>query len=106
MSTVHVPPPVSALRDLSRRQRTVIVAMIAMRMMEVAADAVIDMVGVRKRLVAAAGTMDMTGVLAAAAMVRRAAVGVAAENVPLRLPPDRQASDLVGAWRAPAVAPR
>jgi hypothetical protein len=52
--------------------------MIAMRMMEMAADAVIDMVGVRNRLVAAAGTMDMTGVMAAAAMVRRAAVGVVA----------------------------
>ena len=74
-----------------------VVAVVAMRMMEVAADAVIDMVGVRNRLVAAAGTMDMTGVVAAAAMVRRAAVGVVAENVPLRLPLDRQASDLVGA---------
>ena len=41
--------------------------------------------------------MDMTGVVAAAAMVRRAAVGVVAENVPLALPPDRQASDLVSA---------
>ena len=55
--------------------------MIAVRMMEVAADAVIDMVGMRNRLVAAAGTMDMTGVVAAAAMVRRAAVGVVAGHL-------------------------
>ena len=52
--------------------------MIAVRMMEVAADAVIDMVGMRNRLVAAAGTMDMTGVVAAAAMVRGADFGVLA----------------------------
>ena len=55
--------------------------MIAMRMMEVAADAVIDMVGMRNRLVAAAGTMDMTGLVAAAAMVRCAVVGVVAGHL-------------------------
>jgi hypothetical protein len=39
------------------------------------------MVGVRNRLVAAAGTMDMTGLVAAAAMVRCAVVGVVAGHL-------------------------
>jgi hypothetical protein len=50
--------------------------MITMRMMEVAANAIIDVGAVRNRLVAAARAMNMAGVMTPAAMVRSAAVGV------------------------------
>ena len=58
-----------------------VVAVVSMRMMEVAADAVVDVVAVRDRLVAAAGAVDMAGLMTPAAMVRRAAVGVVSGDV-------------------------
>ena len=54
-----------------------VVAVVSMRMMEVAA----DVVAVRDRLVAAAGAMDMAGFMTPAAMVRSAAVGVVSGDV-------------------------
>jgi len=58
-----------------------VVAVVSMRMTEVAADAVVDVVAVRDRLVAAAGAMDMAGLVTTAAMVRSAAVGVVSRDV-------------------------
>jgi hypothetical protein len=58
-----------------------IVAVVSMRMMEVAADAVVDVIAVRDRLVAAAGAVDMAGLMTPAAMVRSAAVGVVSGEV-------------------------
>jgi hypothetical protein len=58
-----------------------VVAVVSMRMMEVAADAVVDVIAVRDRLVAAAGAVDMAGLMTPAAMVRSAAVGVVSGDV-------------------------
>jgi hypothetical protein len=52
--------------------------MIAVRMMKVAGDTVVDVIAVRNRLVAAAGAVDMARVMTAAAMVGGAVVGVGA----------------------------
>jgi hypothetical protein len=59
----------------------VVVAVVAMRMMEVAADTVVDVIAVRNRLMAAAGDVDMARLMTAAAMVRGAAVRVVAGDV-------------------------
>jgi hypothetical protein len=58
-----------------------IVAVVAVRMLEVAADAVIDVIPVRNRLVTATRAVDMTHFVTAAAMIRGAAVGVVARDV-------------------------
>jgi hypothetical protein len=63
------------LRD--HLERAVIVAVVAMRMMQVTFDQVVGVVAVRHGLVAAAGAMPMVRVMAAAAVVRRAADGIA-----------------------------
>jgi len=55
--------------------------MVAMRMMQVALDAVIDVIAVRYRLMAAAGVVDMTRLMAATAVVRGAALGVAGGHI-------------------------
>jgi hypothetical protein len=52
--------------------------MIAVRMMQVAANAVVDMIAVRHRLMAATRAMHMTRLVAAAAMVGSAAVRIVA----------------------------
>ena len=62
-------------------QRAVIVAMIAMRVMQVAADAIIDVIAMRHRLVTAAGRVDMAGFMTGAAVIRGAAIGVFAGNL-------------------------
>jgi len=54
--------------------------MIAMRVMQVVGDAVIEVIAVRHRLVAATGAVDMAGLMAAA-VVCRALVGVAAGHL-------------------------
>jgi hypothetical protein len=54
--------------------------MIAVRMMEMVADAVIDMVAVRHGLVAAAGTVNMARLVPAAAVVGGALLGVVARH--------------------------
>ena len=55
-----------------------VVAVVAVRVMKVAADAVVCVIAVRNRLMAAAGAVDMARVVPAAAMVRRAAFRVLA----------------------------
>jgi hypothetical protein len=54
----------------------VIVAVVAMRVMEVAVHQVIDMIAVRHRRMAAIGTVLMILIVAAAGMLRRAGVRV------------------------------
>ena len=53
-----------------------IVAMVAMRMMEPTTDEIVDMVAMRNRLVPAAGSMDMAGLVTFVAIRRRAPDGV------------------------------
>ena len=55
-----------------------VVAVVAVWMMKVAAEAVVHVIAVRNRLMAAAGAVDMARLMAAAAMVRGAAVRVRA----------------------------
>ncbi len=55
--------------------------MIAVRMMQVVGDAVIDVIAMRDRLVTAIGAVDMTGLMAAAAVVGGAGVGIAARHL-------------------------
>jgi hypothetical protein len=62
----------------SGRQWAVVITVVAMRMMKVAADAVVDVTAVRYGLVTAAGAVDMARLVPAAPMVRGAAVGVLA----------------------------
>ena len=58
-----------------------VVAVLAMRVMQVVANAVIDVIAVRNRFVAAAGAVDMTRLMAAAAVVGGAPVGVVRGHV-------------------------
>ena len=58
----------------------VIVAVGAVRVVQVAGDEVIDMIAVRYGLVAAAGTMLMLGWMAATAVRRRAGSRIGAAN--------------------------
>ncbi len=53
-----------------------VIAMIAMLMMQPPVDEVVDMVAVRHRLMAAPGTMDVTGLMALMAVFRSAAVWI------------------------------
>jgi len=57
-------------------QRAVVVAVVAVRMMQMTVHQIVDMVTVRHRFVAAAGPMHMTGAMAGTVMLRRAAVRV------------------------------
>jgi hypothetical protein len=56
----------------------VIVTVVAVRMMKMAADAVVRVIAVRHRLMATAGAVDVARVMTAAAVVGSAAVGVLA----------------------------
>ena len=58
-----------------------VVAMVAVRMVQVVGDAVVDVIAVRHRLVTAIRAVDMPGLVAAAAVVRRALIGVIARNL-------------------------
>jgi hypothetical protein len=60
------------------RQGTMVVAVIAVRVVKMAGDPIIHMVAVRHRIVATSGPVDMTRVVPTAAMVGGAAVGVLA----------------------------
>ena len=53
-----------------------VVAMVTVRMVQVAVDQVVDVVTVRDGFVATTGTMDVAGLVAAAFVLGRAAVGV------------------------------
>lgn len=57
-------------------QRTVVVAVIAVRMVQMTVDQIVDVVAVRHRFVAAARPVHMTGAMAGTVMLRRAAVRV------------------------------
>lgn len=59
------------------RQRTVIIAMIAMRMMQASIDEIVDVVTVRNCLMTAAGAMPMRRFMSARTVLRRATIGVA-----------------------------
>ena len=58
-----------------------IVAVVAVRMMQVAGDAIVDMVTVRDSLVAAAWPMDVIRGVAGAAVIGRATLRVVARHV-------------------------
>lgn len=59
-----------------QRDRAMIVAMVAVRMMQVTADQIVDMVAVRHGLVAAAWAVHMLPVVATAAVAGRATFGI------------------------------
>ena len=61
---------------LHHLDRTMVVAMVAVRVVQVAVDQVVDVVTVRDGFVAATGAMDVAGLVAAAFVLGRAAVGV------------------------------
>jgi hypothetical protein len=56
----------------------VVGAVVAVRVMKVAADVVVCLIAVRNRVMAATGTMDVARLVPAASMVRRADIGVIA----------------------------
>jgi hypothetical protein len=57
-------------------ERTVVVAVIAMRVMQVPVDEIVDMITVRHRFVPASRPMYMPRLVTLAAVFRRATVGV------------------------------
>ena len=61
---------------LHHLNRTMVVAMVAVRVVQVAVDQVVDVVTVRDGFVAATGAMDVAGLVAAAFVLGRAAVRV------------------------------
>jgi len=71
-------PPRERSSSSGGRQWTVVVAVVAVRVMQVVGDAVIEVIAVRHRLVAAAGAVDVARLMAAATMVGHAHVGVLA----------------------------
>lgn len=68
----------SAVRPLGRNQWTVVVAVIAVRVVKMVGDAIVDVVTVRHRLMAAARTVHMARLMSTATMVGSAAIGVLA----------------------------
>ncbi|HVW51951.1 MAG TPA: hypothetical protein VHC91_16435 [Trinickia sp.] len=56
--------------------RAVVVAMIAMRVMQVAVDQIVDMIAVRDRLVSASGPMNVIRGMGATLMVRRTSIRI------------------------------
>lgn len=69
-----------SLAFLSGAQRSVIVAVPAVWMMKMVADAIVDMIAMRHRLVTAAGAVDMAGLVFGAAVIARASLGVLARH--------------------------
>ena len=66
------------MRISGGRQRAVVVTVVAVRVVKVAGDAIVDVVTVRHSLVAAAGAVHMARIMPAATMVGSAALGVLA----------------------------
>ena len=62
--------------SLGESDRAVVVAVLAVRVVQVAVDEVVDVVAVGNRLVTAAGAVDVGGVVTAAAVIRGAVGGV------------------------------
>ncbi len=60
----------------SLEQWPVVVAVIAVRVVQVAIDEIVDVIAVRHGFVSAARAMDVVGSMTGAAVVRRAPVGV------------------------------
>ena len=58
-----------------------VVAVIAVRVMQVTADPVVGVVAMWNRLVTAAGAVHMAGIVTAAAVIRGAAVGILAGDL-------------------------
>jgi hypothetical protein len=73
-------------------ERPVIVAMIAVRVMQATLDEIINVIPMRHGGVAALWTMDMRGFVAPVAVFRRAAVRVAVAHL------DHMLNDAVAAW--------
>ncbi len=55
--------------------------MVAVRMMEVAGNAVVGVIAVRNCLMAAIGAMDMAGLMLAASVIRGAPIGIVAGDI-------------------------
>jgi hypothetical protein len=60
----------------NHRQRAVIVAMIAVRMVQVSVDQIISVITVWNRLMTTAGAMSMRRLMVAASVLRRAAIRI------------------------------
>ena len=58
------------------RQRTMIIAMIAVGMVQVSIDQIIDVITVRNCRMSAAGSMPMRRIVSATAVLRRAAIRI------------------------------
>ena len=63
---------------LGRHQRTVVVAVVAVRVVKMAGNAIIHVVAMRHHLMAAAGAVHMARLMPTAAVVGGAAVGILA----------------------------
>jgi hypothetical protein len=66
---------------LRRRQRAVVVAVVAVRVVEVAVDEIVDMVAMRDAFVAAAGPVLVAGIVARAFVAGRAGGGIGLGDV-------------------------
>lgn len=67
-------------RQLDDRDRSVVVAVLFVRVMEVAVDKVVDVVSVGYRFVTAPGTVHMSGIMSLAHVAARAAVRMSGIN--------------------------
>lgn len=76
--SVAPPPASSGADDL---QRAMIVAVVAMRVVQAAIDEVIDMVAMRHGFMPAAGAVNVARFVSAAVLTRRAAVRVRLANL-------------------------
>jgi hypothetical protein len=65
----------------SERERAVIVAMVAMRVVQVPIDQIVDVIAMRHRLVTTPGAVLVGGVMPSATVVRRACRGVRGGDV-------------------------
>ena len=84
-ASFNAPPGDTRTRDphqrysaLCRNQRSVIVAVAAVRVVKMAGDPIVHVIAVRHRFVATSGPVDMARLVPTAAVVRGAAVGVLA----------------------------
>ena len=62
-----------------------IVAVVAMGVMQMPVDEIVDVIAMRHRFVAAAGPVDMIGLMTGAAMLRRAGIGIPRRDIDLML---------------------
>ena len=57
-------------------KRAMVIAMVTVRMMKVAVDKIIDVIAMRHRLMSAPRAVHVPRLVAAAAMIRRASIGI------------------------------